>query len=98
MSTTDLQDVSKTLRGDQARAGAATHQDGVQSERGANLDVRHIRTVNSGGIERLEDAVCRLVIVCRRLEGPGDSRLLIKDNDVREGAADIDADSLHNVS
>ncbi len=86
----ELDDVAKTLRGDHARAGEAAFEDGVRRRRRAVHDEVDVGRRCSRLGERGDDAV-RLVVGRRRRLGDAHPAVASVDQDqVGEGAADVD--------
>ncbi|KAJ0340352.1 hypothetical protein COL154_014178, partial [Colletotrichum chrysophilum] len=93
----EFQNVAEATRGDQARAAQIAFENGIRRGRRAVDDEIDGRSVGFCGIKRIEYALRLVVDGGRRLgethtAGPG-----IEENEIGEGAADIDASDLRLV-
>jgi len=95
----DLDGVAKAGRRQQGGAGALALDDGVGDQRGAVDHLRRLRGGDAGAAERVgEGGLHRARGILGRGQGLGDRELaarLVDQDQVGEGAADVDADAVH---
>ena len=94
----DLEDVAEALGRDEARPGPCSLEERIDADGRAVDDEAAVRELRARLVDAAEHAVEEIARRAERLAGGDGARGLVEDDQVREGAADVDADSLCHAS
>ena len=98
VAAADLEDVAKSRGGDEAGARPLQLEERVDPDRGPVDDEPAVRQPDAGLVDAGEDALEELAGGAQSLGGDDGARGLVERDEVREGAADVDADSQSHVT
>ncbi len=98
IAASDLEDVAEALGRDEARPGPCSLEERIDADGRAVDDEAAVRELRARLVDAAEHAVEQIARRAERLAGGDGARGLVEHDQVREGAADVDADSLCHAS